>query len=94
LSSPVAAWRLFAVRIGATAVTIAVMSLALAAQKFADSPLEGDGFELLVPRRKSRGFPQHSGHLGVSALPRRRKQIGTSPNAAVTTAEDRLVVRD
>jgi hypothetical protein len=33
--------------------------------KFAvDSPLEGDGFELLVPRHKSRGFPQHSGHCG------------------------------
>jgi ABC-2 type transport system permease protein len=31
LSSPIAAWRLFAVRIGAMAVTIAVMSLALAA---------------------------------------------------------------
>jgi ABC-2 type transport system permease protein len=31
LSSPVAAWRLFAVRIGAIAVTVAVMSLALAA---------------------------------------------------------------
>ena len=29
-----------------------------------DSPLEGDGFELLVPRHKSRGFPQHSGHSG------------------------------
>ena len=27
-----------------------------------DSPLEGDGFELLVPRHKSDGFPQHSGH--------------------------------
>jgi hypothetical protein len=32
-----------------------------------DSLLEGDGFELLVPRHKSRGFPEHSGHLGVSA---------------------------
>jgi len=31
-----------------------------------DSTLEGDGFELLVPRHKSRGFPQHSGHLGGS----------------------------
>src|SRR6516162_204049 len=31
---------------------------------FADSLLEGDGFELLVPRHKSRGFPQHSGHGG------------------------------
>jgi len=31
-----------------------------------DSPLEGDGFELLVPRQKSRGFPQHSWHC-VSA---------------------------
>ena len=27
-------------------------------------PAEGDGFELLVPRHKSRGFPQHSGHCG------------------------------
>ena len=26
-----------------------------------------DGFELPVPRQKSRGFPQHSGHYGVSA---------------------------
>jgi peptidyl-prolyl cis-trans isomerase C len=33
----------------------------------ADSSLEGDGFELLVPRHKSRGFPQHSGHCGGSA---------------------------
>jgi hypothetical protein len=33
----------------------------------ADSPLEGDGFELLVPRHKSRGFPEHSGHCGVLA---------------------------
>jgi hypothetical protein len=33
-------------------------------REFADSPLEGDGFELLVPRHKSRGFPQHSGHYG------------------------------
>ena len=29
-----------------------------------DSPLEGDGFELLVPRHKRRGFPQHFGHCG------------------------------
>jgi hypothetical protein len=29
-----------------------------------DSALEGDGFELLVPRHKSPGFPQHSGHCG------------------------------
>jgi len=27
-----------------------------------DCLLEGDGFELLVPRHKSCGFPQHSGH--------------------------------
>ena len=41
---------------------------AFAQIKFAtDSPLGGDGFELLVPRHKSRRFPQHSGHLGVSA---------------------------
>ena len=35
-------------------------------RKFVDSPLEGNGFELLVPRHKSRGFPQHSGHGGGS----------------------------
>ena len=29
-----------------------------------DCLLEGDGFELLVPRHKSGGFTQHSGHLG------------------------------
>ena len=29
-----------------------------------DSLLEEGGFELLVPRHKSRGFPQHSGHCG------------------------------
>ena len=35
----------------------------------ADSPLEGDGFELLVPRHKSRGYPQHSGHCeGIGGL--------------------------
>jgi acyl-CoA dehydrogenase-like protein len=32
-----------------------------------DSALEGNGFELVVPRHKSRGFPQHSGHCEVSA---------------------------
>ena len=36
-------------------------------RKFADSSVEGDGFELLVPRHKSRGFPEHSGHCGVLA---------------------------
>ena len=36
-------------------------------RKFVDSLLEGDGFELLVPRHKSRGFPEHSGHCGVLA---------------------------
>jgi hypothetical protein len=33
-------------------------------REFADSPLGGDGFELPVPRHKSRGFPQHSGYCG------------------------------
>jgi hypothetical protein len=43
-----------------------------------DSPLEGDGYELLVPRHKSRGFRQRSGHCGgirpvtaKAALPRK-----------------------
>jgi hypothetical protein len=36
--------------------------LSSSAVRFAcDSPLEGDGFELPVPRHKSREFPQHSG---------------------------------
>ena len=34
-----------------------------------DSLLEGDGFELPVPRRKSRGFPQHSGGIGGALKP-------------------------
>jgi acetyl-CoA acetyltransferase len=34
----------------------------------ADSPLEGDGFELPVPRHKSREFPQHSGRRLVCGL--------------------------
>jgi hypothetical protein len=29
-------------------------------REFADSPLEGDGFELLVPRHESSRFPTHS----------------------------------
>src|SRR5215831_9076202 len=33
-------------------------------RKFADSPLEGNGFEPLVPQRKSPRFPKHSGHRG------------------------------
>ena len=33
-----------------------------------DSLLEGDGFEPLVPRHKSRGFAQHYGHCGVSEM--------------------------
>jgi hypothetical protein len=33
-------------------------------REFADSPLEGDGFELLVPRHEIRGFPRHPGHRG------------------------------
>jgi hypothetical protein len=30
-------------------------------RKFADSPLEGEGFETLVLRHKTRGFPEHPG---------------------------------
>src|SRR5215471_717822 len=33
-------------------------------RKFADSSLEGNGFEPLVPQRKSRRFPKHSGDRG------------------------------
>src|SRR5215831_16199530 len=35
--------------------------LALRDRKFADSSLEGDGFELLVPQHESPGFPKHPG---------------------------------
>jgi hypothetical protein len=31
-----------------------------------DSSLEGDGFETLVLRHKTRGFPEHPGIAGVS----------------------------
>jgi hypothetical protein len=32
-------------------------------REFADSPLEGDGFELLVPRHESPRFPKHPGMI-------------------------------
>ena len=32
-------------------------------RKFIDSPLEGDGFELLVPRHESPRFPNHPGMI-------------------------------
>jgi len=44
-----------------------------------DSPLEGDGFELLVPRHKSLGFPQHSGHGGGSTGSLKRHHLILQP---------------
>ena len=41
-----------------------VRTHALSRESSHASPLEGDGFELLVPRRKSRGFPQRFGYRG------------------------------
>jgi len=40
-----------------------------------DSPLEGDGFELLVLRHESHGFPEHPGHRGYLYHPRGRKTL-------------------
>jgi hypothetical protein len=38
--------------------------MALTELRFAsDSPLEGDGFELLVPRHESPRFPKHPGMI-------------------------------
>ena len=42
-----------------------------------DSALEGDGFELLVPRHEIRGFPRHPGHRGLAL--RRRKRYDKVP---------------
>src|SRR5215510_2887702 len=45
---------------------------------FADSPLEGDGFELMVRRHESRAFPSIPGIAGGSsttALPSRRASM-------------------
>jgi hypothetical protein len=37
--------------------------------KFAsDSPLEGDGFELLVPRHESPRFPKHPGTIAAPTV--------------------------
>ena len=33
-----------------------------------DSPLEGDGFELLVPRHKSPRFPKHPGTIAAPTI--------------------------
>jgi hypothetical protein len=37
-------------------------------RKFADSPLEGDGFELLVPRHESPRFPKHPGTIAAPTV--------------------------
>ena len=53
-----------------------------------DSPLEGDGFELVVPRHKSRGFPQHSGLIEgfeTNSLKRKKPQPGQIAYAIVST---------
>jgi len=34
----------------------------------ADSPLEGDGFELLVPQHESPRFPKHPGTIAVPTV--------------------------
>jgi hypothetical protein len=44
-----------------------------------DSLLEGDGFELPVPRHKSRGFPQHSGHCGGNGGALKRYHLIVQP---------------
>jgi transposase len=53
-------------------------------RKFVDSPLEGDGFELLVPRHESPRFPKHPGmgadqarlrHSAEARLDRLTRQI-------------------
>ena len=44
-----------------------------------DSSLEGDGFELLVPRHKSRGFPEHSGHCEGIGGARKRYHLMVQP---------------
>jgi hypothetical protein len=48
-------------------------------RKFVDSLLEGDGFELLVPQHKSRGFPQHSGHCEGIGGARKRYHLMVQP---------------
>ena len=53
-----------------------VSALRLRNRKFADSLLEGDGFELLVPRCERRGFPGHCGHRGW--LQHRRGDVAKS----------------
>ena len=50
-----------------------------------DSPLEGDGFELLVPRHKSRGFPQHSGHSGGIGGALKRYHLMVQPSFFCTS---------
>ena len=41
--------------------------------------LEGDGFEPLVPRHKSRGFPEHSGHCAGYRRARKRYHLMVQP---------------
>src|SRR5262249_30441696 len=47
-----------------------------------DCLLEGDGLELIVPRRESRGFPKYSGHRG--SLEHRRGDVANPPTPIET----------
>src|SRR5262249_32438553 len=47
-------------------------------RKFADSPLEGNGFELVVPRHESRGFPEHPQVPGLDRVTLRDRKFADS----------------
>src|SRR5262244_1955346 len=43
-----------------------------------DSPLEGNGFELVVPRHESRGFPEHPQVPGLDRVTLRNRKFADS----------------
>ena len=47
-------------------------------RKFADSSLEGNGFELVVPRHESRGFPEHPQVPGLDRVTLRDRKFADS----------------
>jgi hypothetical protein len=59
-------------------------------RKFVDSPLEGDRFELLVPRHESRGFPKHPNR--ATRTGRRQLQLSRQRLAKTTTSRAGITI--
>ena len=69
------------IRVGEDGVTPFTEDAPLRNRKFADSPLEGNGFELVVPRHESRGFPEHPQVPGLDRVTLRDRKFAPRESA-------------